>query len=520
MTAPTAVTTAGLVSGVRERGAIAFKGVPYAEAPIGHLRYSLPQAPRPWEGVRPCGTTAPRSMQGSARRGQAAVQLRQSEDCLYLNVWTPALDGARPVVVYVHGGGYVLGSGSEDFQAGDAYAGDDVILVTFNHRLSALGFLHIDELFDGLEGTGNLGLYDTIRVLEWVQDNIASFGGDPARVTIAGHSSGGVTITALLASPLARGLFRGAIPISSASGHSWIESDTATAVARTVLESLDIVAGDLDGLLGRPAESLVLAPELLHELYSVAGGHPFSPVVDGRLLSGPPIEAIRDGAGADVDLLVGHMDEEFRLCIFDDNGQVRNPPLNMGVTSDGFEHWRLAAATGLPSDAVLEVYERSLQARGREVSDPEIFSMMASDVVMLNPGAALAVAHQAQRRGATWAYRFAWRPPAGGGKVGACHGIDIPYFFEHLDAPFWAPLYQGQGNATLATRYRKAMTSMATTGSPGHADLPVWPPYSADRRATMVFAEECAVVDDPDGDRRRLWDNAPPYGYPGSIGNR
>ena len=143
--------------------------------------------------------------------------------------------------------------------------------------------------------------------------------------------------------------------------------------------------------------------------------------------------------------------------------------------------------------------------------------MTASDVVMLNPGAALAAAHEACGRAGTWAYRFAWRPPAGDGRVGACHGIDIPYFFERLDAPFWAPLYQGQGDAALARSYRRTMVAMAKTGSPAHPGLPAWPAWDPDRRAAMVFDSTIAEVDDPGGERRRLFDAAPQYGYPGSV---
>ena len=357
MTPPVAPTSAGRISGRRERDALVFRGVPYARPPVGPLRYRKPLAPEAWEGVRPCESFGARSLQGSARRGQAPRVAHQSEDCLYLNLWTPALDdGARAVIVYVHGGGYVVGSGSEEFQDGTAFAADDVILVTFNHRLAALGFLDVDELFDGLQGTGNLGLHDTVRVLEWVQENIAAFGGDPDRVTLAGHSAGGVTTSALLGSKRAQGLFSRAIPISSASGHSWIEPDAATAVARRVLQTIGVAPGDREDLLGRPAEQLILSGELYNELYDVAGGHPFEPVLDGDLLEAPSIESIRAGAGADVPLLVGHMAEEFRLCVFDDQGEVRDPPLSMGVRADGFDHRSLTRPTGLPERTVLDVY--------------------------------------------------------------------------------------------------------------------------------------------------------------------
>jgi para-nitrobenzyl esterase len=500
----------GLAVGRSVGGVEVFRGIPFAEPPVGPLRYARPVPPRPWDGTRPCVDDGPRSVQGSARRGEDRSKVDQSEDCLYLNVWTPGLgDGGRPVVVYVHGGGYVIGSGSEPFLSGDNFARSGVVFVTFNYRLAALGFLHLDQLFDGLEGTGNLGLWDTLRALEWVRDNIAAFGGDPANVTLAGHSSGGISTVALLGTPEAAGLFARAVPISSASGHSWIDSGSATAVAQRVLDAVGLRAGDLDGLLAAPAEQLSLSGGLYNDLYGVAGGHPFEPVVDGGLITAPSIESIRAGAGAGVDLLIGHMEEEFRLCVFDDRGEVRDSPLNMGVTSEGFDWLRLLAHTGRSEEEITAVYRRSLLEAGRDVTAPELFAQAASDLVMLNPGAALAEAHG----GRSYVYRFAWRPPAGDGRVGACHGVDIPYFFGHLDAAFWAAMYQGRADAHLAHAYQAAIVAMASTGDPHHDGLPAWPTYDVDDRAVMVFDTECRVVGDPDGERRRLFEGSPAYGY-------
>jgi para-nitrobenzyl esterase len=500
----------GLVSGRRRGGVDVFEGIPFAEPPVGPLRYRKPRPPRPWEGVRPCVDAGPRCVQGSARRGREPSTVAQGEDCLYLNVWTPGpADAERPVIVYVHGGGYVIGSGSEPFLSGESFARSGCVFVTFNYRLAALGFLHLDRLFDGLEGTGNLGLHDTVRALEWVRDNITAFGGDPSDVTLTGHSSGGISTVALLGAPRAAGLFTRAVPISSASGHSWIDSDAATAVASHVLDTAGLRAGDLDGLLAAPAARLALSGDLYNDLYGVAGGHPFEPVIDGDLLTVPSIESIRAGAGAGVDLLIGHMEEEFRLCVFDERGEVRDPPLNMGVTAAGFDHLRLLAHTGRSEEEIDAVYLRSLLEAGRDVTAPELFALAASDLVMFNPGTALAEAHH----GRSYLYRFAWRPPAGDGRVGACHGIDIPYFFDHLDAAFWSALYQGRGDTRLARRYHGAVVAMAATGRPGHEDLPVWPAYDVEDRSVMIFDTECRLVSDPDGDRRRLFDGSPPYGY-------
>ncbi len=506
---PVVTTTAGRVQGYLDGEIAVFKGVPYAAPPVGELRYAKAVPPVPWDGVRPCVTYGANALQGSSRETadtRYPLPQPQDEDCLFLNVWTPAADpGANlPVFVYVHSGGYFLGTPDSDYLDGSTFARDGVIFVSIHHRLNGLGFLYLDELFDGLHGTGNLGITDVIRVFEWVQENIVAFGGDPSRVTVGGHSAGGLTTCSLMASPLAKGLFHRAVPISSASGHSTITADLATKVAQRVLREVGIRPGDLDALRSAPARSLIVPNRIVKELYQIAGGHPLDPVADGDLLTGRAIDALRDGAGSDVDMMIGVMSEEHRVIVFDENGELRAEPVSMGVRAEGLDWEAIFSQTDRSRDEIAAVYRRSLEASGREFTDADVFAAAATDFVMAVPTADAADAHSAHG-GTTYSYRFAWRPPAGGGRVGAQHGNDIPFFADRANTPEWRHLFHGQAPESLGRVYHEAIVAMATHGNPGHAGLPEWPRYDEERRTTMIFDDPCTVVEDPEGERRSLF---------------
>jgi para-nitrobenzyl esterase len=505
---PVVRTTAGSVQGFTADGISVFRGVPYAAPPVGPLRYAKAVPPPAWPGVRPCVEYGAHAHQGTSREvadTRFPLPEPQDEDCLFLNVATSGLaDASRPVFVYVHSGGYFLGSANSDYLDGPAFARDDVVFVSVTYRLNSLGFLYLDELFDGLHGTGNLGITDVVRALEWVQENIAAFGGDPTRVTVGGHSAGGLTSFSLLASPLAKGLFHRTVPISCAAAHSTILPDPATRVARRVLQEVGIRPGDLDALRSAPARSLIVPNRIVAELHALSDGHPLDPVADGDLLSGRAIDGLRDGAGAEVDVLVGVMSEEFRVIVFDENGQVRKEPLRMGVSSAGLDYMALFKEGGQSREQVEDVYRRSLAAHGRADTAAEIFAAASSDYVMLGPSGEAAEAHS-RAGGNTYSYRFAWRPPAGGGLVGSQHGNDIPFFFNRVHTPEWRHLFQDQAPPELGQAYHDAIVAFTTTGDPNVPSLPPWQPYDARERATMIFDTTSTLVHDPDGERRELF---------------
>jgi para-nitrobenzyl esterase len=511
---PVVTTTVGRVSGEVHDGVLRFQGVPYAAPPVGPRRYRLPESPDPWDGVRPCTTPGPSALQGTPRRvanDHYPLPEAQDEDCLYLNLWTSGTDEARrPVFVYVHGGGYFLGSATSEYLDGAAYAREDIVFLSITYRLNGLGFLHLDELFDGMQSTGNLGIQDVIRSLEWVQENIAAFGGDPSRVTVGGHSSGGLTTVALLASPRAQGLFHRAVPVSCAAGHNTLTAPVATAVARRVLREVGIEPGDTQALLAAPAQSLLVPNTIVGELHEIAGGHPLDPVADGRLLHERAIDALRAGQGASVDLLIGTTTEEFRLIVFDEHGEVRDEPLAMGVSAAGLDYMGLFEGSALTREQIEEVYGRSLTAGGREHNAAELFAAAGSDHVMFNPSAEAAAAHAANG-GRSYAYRFAWRPPAGGGLVGAQHGNDIPFFFHRPNTGQWRHVFCGAAPLDLGHAYFQAIVAFTRSGDPSHDGLPHWPRYEASRRATMMFDTTTTLVEDPERERRELMEAAGAY---------
>ena len=511
---PVVRTEAGAVRGEVSDGVICFRGVPYAEPPVGPLRYRLPRPPERWEGIRPCIEPGPHALQGTSRRvadDRYPLPQPQDEDCLYINVWTSGLgDASRPVFVYVHSGGYFLGTGTSDYIDGAAFAREDVVFVTVTYRLNGLGFLHIDDLFDDMTSTGNLGIHDVIRVLEWVRSNIAAFGGDPSRVTVGGHSSGGLTAVALMASPLTKGLFQRALPMSCAAGNNTITAPVATAIARRVLKEIGIEPGDKEALLSAPARRLIVPNTIVAELHEIAGGHPLDPVADGYLLEERAIDALRHGLGADVDLLIGTTTEEFRVIVFNERGELHPEPLSMGVSAKGYDYLGLLKRSAVSEEEIHDVYRRSLAANGREVNPAELFVAVSSDYVMLNPSADAAATHSANG-GVSYAYRFAWRPPAGGGLVGAQHGNDIPFFFNRPNTKEWRHLFADQAPEDLGQKYFDAIVAFTKTGNPAHPGLPDWPTYDSERRATMMFDSQTVLVDDPEKERRLLVESAGSY---------
>ncbi len=320
MNSTTVQTTSGLVEGYVHKSIQVWKGIPFAKAPVGELRFMPPQPLEPWAGVRAAKEFGPASIQGEDRlmvglTGRA--KLAESEDCLYLNIWSPAADGKkRPVMVWIHGGAYVTGAGSIAWYDGSSFAEiGDVVVVTLNYRLGALGFLYLREwLGDEFANSGNLGLLDQVAALRWIHDNIAQFGGDPERVTIFGESAGAGSIGALLAMPKAGGLFQQAI-LQSGSGSLGIRTtEEASSISKQVLDAAGVRPGDLDALRSIPANQLVNAAS------AIGVPLPFGPVIDGDSLPVHPLQALEHGHAADLRTIIGINKDEYRLFTIADPG--------------------------------------------------------------------------------------------------------------------------------------------------------------------------------------------------------
>jgi para-nitrobenzyl esterase len=432
-----------------------------------------------------------------------------SEDCLTLNVWTPAAgDGRRrPVLVWIHGGAFVFGSGSQaPYEGAQLSALGDVVVVTLNYRLGALGFLALPALAEEEGGVcGNFGLLDQIAALEWVRDHAAVFGGDPDRVTIFGESAGAMSVGTLLGTPAARGLFRNAIAQSGAA-HNVSTPEQGERVAHAFMKELGLALTDVEGLRATPVSAILAAQQrILGGLLGSVAGLPFQPVVDGRVLPRQPLEAIADGEASGVSLLVGTNRDEWRLFALAD-AKLKNldeerllrrlERVVPGRDSAGRSH----------AERALEIYRRTRAAAGEEASPISLWNAIEGDRVFGVPAARLAEAQSAHAPG-VYRYLFTWESPVLGGALGACHGLDVPFVFGTATLPaLRAFVGEGSGVEQLCARIQGAWIAFAEGRSPGHAALPQWPRYDPTLRPTLLLGSECSLAKMPGDEQLQFWD--------------
>lgn len=433
------------------------------------------------------------------------------EDSLQLNVWAPAPGGeGRPVLVWLHGGAFATGSGTSPAYSGHRLAErGDVVVVTLNYRVGALGFLYL-----GGE-TSNLGLQDQIAALGWVRDEIGAFGGDPSRVTVFGESAGAGSLVALLAMPGARGLFQRAI-LQSPAPDGMLLAEEGAARAEQLASHLRVPA-EADALRGVPTPRIVEAQSACIAAGPHRTGMFFAPVIDGDTLPERPLDAIARGAAREVELLIGTTEEEMQLyATIPGMGDFPDPILTKVVASRlvGDEEARNRLA-----EAAIRVYREELgrEERGREErGDPsqrDLFFALETDLSLRLPSIRLAASHSAFQPN-TFMYLFQWQSPmpdGHGGQLGACHALDLPFTFGALESEAARAFVAGSredllGPAeALSGLMMDAWISFARCGNPGHPKLGDWPPYTPRRRATMLLGPECRVADAPLEARRAVW---------------
>ena len=480
-------TRYGKVQGIQKDEVLVWKGIPFARPPLGQLRFRAPQAPEAWTGVREAtqfGAISPQTSDGSF----GTLPGPMSEDCLTLNIWSPGADTARrPVMVWIHGGSFVTGSGSTPWYNGTSFAANgDTVVVTINYRLGALGFLYLAE-YAGEEyaTSGNNGLLDQIAALTWVRENIAAFGGDPENVTIFGESAGAMSIGALFAMPAARGLFKRAI-LQSGAAHRVNSSTTAANGTQSFLQALDFGPHDMPRLLETPVDDILKAQGTLP---SSVQWRAFSPVVDGVALPQRSIDAIADGSSAGVDVLIGtNLDEMKLFTVFDPKQQHVDTKL-------------LTTLFGERANDILAVYEA--QQHEAPLSTP--WEAYLTDRTFRIP--AIRVAEQQAKHGASvWMYRFDWPTPVYRGALGACHALEIPFVFNTLQHPTAAILTGGtEAPQSIADVMHTTWIAFAH-GKDLSQVLPAWPRYDKEQRATMLFNTTCSVTHDPQAGTRQLWE--------------
>jgi para-nitrobenzyl esterase len=490
---PVASTTSGLVRGVHDRGTLSFRGLPFAAPPLGPLRFRPPAPVPAWPGVREAVDQGPACPQivttDITESGNGVV----NEDCLTLNVWTPALDGARrPVMVWIHGGALIEGSARNNWYNGAALATHgDVVVVTLQYRIGAFGFLYLGGVGgEAFAESGNLGLLDQVAALQWVRHNIANFGGDPDNVTAFGESAGGACVAMLMGMPRARGLFHKAIvqSLSPQLGRSVGRSD---AIAREFMRLAG--AETVEQLQSLRTADIIAAQDAIF-----AAGIPdnaFSPTIDGTVLPAHAIDRLREGAAMPVPVLIGTTLDEMRFWTeIEDVPLLRKSHETMGrqVRDVAGEHAaRVGTAYGLDTP---DVDHGRLQ--------------LAGDLVFRIPSIRLAE-HLGSRQ-PVWMYLFAYRSTSRIAPYQSAHAMELPFVFGALeDAGAVAFTGRAPGRGRLARQMQDAWTRFARTGVPTSDALPAWPRYDGATRSTMQFDLQSRLVDDPLSAQRLAWDGVP-----------
>ncbi|MEV4320479.1 carboxylesterase family protein [Actinocrispum sp. NPDC049592] len=479
-------TAAGTVRGTQQEGVAVFRGIPFAEPPVGALRFGAPQPVRAWDGVREAVSFGPPPPQ-AGHFGMEKLQ-EADGDWLTVNVWSPdpGAGAGLPVMVWIQGGGYMVGMSSQpEFDGARLAREGGVVVVTFNYRVGVEGFARIEGAPD------NRGLLDQVAALEWVRDNVRAFGGDPGQVTVFGQSAGGGSVAALLAMPRAAGLFRRAIA-QSVPG-PFFTPELAADIAGVLAGELGLrpTVADLSTVdpleLPRAGDTLTAKLGQWIDRWGAAAHKqiPIAPVVDGDVLPATPWEALASGAGREIELIAGHTRHEDRLL--------------------ALIHGVLGQVTEEQAATSLEVYAPSaVQYREAfpDAGPDELYDVVNSDWIFRMPSLFLAEA-QVAGGGRAYVYELTWPAPGMGGALGACHGLDVPLVFGNLSGSQAAMLIDGDPSAEgLSAQMRSAWTAFAHTGDPG------WPLYDA-RRLVRVFDTVPQVAAYPEEASRLIWQDHP-----------
>ena len=477
-------TTAGELRGTGENGVIVFRAVPYAAPPIGELRFSPPQPMPAWRGIRDASKDGPIAPQGRSRLAHVMGDFErpQSEDCLTLNIWTPAANGKkRPVMVWIHGGAFTSGAGSLPWYSGERFAAQgDLVFVSINYRLGALGFLCLPGV-----SPGNLGLLDQVAALRFVRDNIAAFGGDPNNVTVIGQSAGAASIAILMTMPQAGGLFHRAIMQSTPFGRMSRTLEDAWRIGRRFAEVLGVKPEHVGDLKSVPFTRLVTAQGELGQLEKKFADAlaPFWPTIDREVYPGEIAPALTAGAGSAIDTMIGTTREEMAAfyCI-DREVAEADPSVVEGVFASMFK-------SDYPE------HYNEVRAMRACATNATLLGDLMSDA-MFRIGSLQMAGVRADQDHPAYVYQFDWQSPAG---FKACHCLEIPFVFDNFNNWTEAPMLKGgdpEEMKGLAEAMHRAWIAFAHTGKPDHPRLPRWPVYRREERMTMRFDSVIGPVRD------------------------
>jgi para-nitrobenzyl esterase len=514
---PTAIvpTTSGRVLGLVNDGVHTFKGIRYGAPPVGMLRWMPPQRPKPSDVILDCsdyGAPAIQLVGGPTAAPQTSFGMQmnrvfttpselkvQSEDCLFLNVWTPATDAKkRPVMVWLHGGGFQWGSSNQPIYDMEALAREyDVTCVSMNHRLNIFGYMHLgDAMGSTYASSGTVGMQDLVLALQWVRDNIASFGGDPGNVTIMGQSGGGFKVSILMAMDSAKGLFHKA-SIQSGAGLDVGRKDQAAKNTQLVLDELGIKAGDIQALRAVPYQTLIAAVNAItaRQGGGMMGmgpprGPDFSPILDGIAITRDPFTPDAPAASADVPLLIGYVKDE--MSIF-----MASNPWFYTMTEDQLKQF--AGFTGPKGPKLVEAWRKIRP----DYAPSYLFVAALSSQFFGGSSITLAERKAAQAKAPVYMWNMTWETPVSNGVFKTPHTMEIPFMLDS-----WRRLPQFVGPAKPAANMAKqiagAWVAFARTGVPDGPATPHWPAYDTTTRSVMVFDTTSKVVNDPNPEVRQI----------------
>lgn len=496
-----AETSAGKIRGLVVEGIKVFKGVPYGAPTSGTNRFMPPVKPMPWTGIRDAlafGPTAPQ-MRDNSGTTAAGSPAQQSEDCLVLNVFTPALNDGRkrPVMVWLHGGGFSSGSGSGRILDGTSLANaHDVVVVTLNHRLNVFGYTYLGEALGPDFGrSASVGLLDLVAALEWVREHVAGFGGDPNLVTIFGQSGGGRKVATLMSMPVAKGLFHRAIIQSGAVLRLTTREDGARQ-ADLLLTELGLKRGQVRELQAVPMTQLLAADAAVQKKMTPRepGMTASTPTIDGEVIPGHPWDPKGPELSSTIPLLIGYAHTEETL--YD-----RPTPEKLAIDEAGLRQ-RVSSRLGGDPTPVIQAFRRNNPG----ASAWDLWILIATDHPRGTYSRELAKRKAGQGGAPVYAYRYDWETPEGGGHMRSPHTIEIPFVFNNIKIA--GPLISKMTEAyALADKTSSAWVAFARAGDPNTPKLPTWPAYSAAARHTLLFNNECRVTSDPDRESRLVMEH-------------
>jgi len=482
----------GKIQGYKEEGLEIFKGIPFAEPPIGKLRFSSPVSKQAWDGVLNATEYGPCSFQGHSELEQYLGKLEpESEDCLSLNIWTPATDSEkRPVMFWIHGGAFMMGGGTDPTYDGSVLAlRGDIVIVTINYRLGSFGFLYSKGI------PPNVGSQDQIMALKWVHENIGSFGGDPANITIFGESAGGYSVLALCTMSKTKGLIRRVIAQSA----PYIDTKVSDKISKKILRKLQIKKGDIDSLREVPPEKIIDAQN------QVVASEPteimaLRPLIIGVTFPKHPLKAFLNGECANIDFMIGSNLDEFKLF-------TAIEPIKSMIESDAEKLLvGVLALNGIEprkGEEIIKIYKEARDGK-KSTDSIEDITAVINDFAFRIPLIRLLEAQKPYQPN-TYNYMFAWPSSGLDGILGACHSLEIPFVFGTLDSPTLKEFVKGAPKE-LSEKMMDAWINFAKSGNPNHGNLPNWPAYDVEMRETMIFGEECKVEKALFEKERTAWD--------------